>query len=327
MANEMKFKSIPANACLLSVGEITVKDNGEGAKTAPISLVARSGKPIEHWFWGKVVHDLAGMRLNKKRVAIDYCHDDKEIIGYLNHFDSASGDLVTSGALVPFKDSDRATEIIHKQRAGIPYEASINFGGDGIKVEEVAEGQVAQVNGYMLDGPAVIIREWPLRGVAICPYGADENTESTSLSENSKTFSATVASVPVPVTEPANEETHMSESVEGAAVGTEDTQAATTETSAEASPAEVAQTVEADAVETEQKPAESAEVTALKADNDRIKTELAQAQDVADKALKAKVEAEQKLAAIESGENRLSATPATTKPSGNMFARARENRK
>jgi hypothetical protein len=126
--NTKDFSNIPAKACILSVGEFALGDNGETAKTAPLSMVARSGKPIEHWFWGRVVHDLSGMKLHKSRLAVDYCHDDKEIIGYLNKFDSTSGDLVTSGALIPFKDSDRATEIIHKMKAGVPYEASINFG-------------------------------------------------------------------------------------------------------------------------------------------------------------------------------------------------------
>lgn len=200
------FSEVPAAACSLVVGEFELGDNGEGAKTAPVRLVARSGKPIEHWFWGRVVHDLAGMRVHKPRLPIDYVHDSKEIVGYLNRFDIESGDLITSGALVPFKDSDRATEILHKSRAGVPYEASINFGGDGIKVEEVPEGFVTQVNGFAFDGPGVIIREWPLRGVAICPYGADANTESAVLSGEQKKYAATVCRTP----QPAAKETDMS---------------------------------------------------------------------------------------------------------------------
>lgn len=258
--NEKNFNTIPANACLMSVGEFKLGDNGEGSKTAPISLTARSGKPIEHWFWGKVVHDLSGMRLHKSRLAIDYVHDDKEVIGYLNNFDSSSGDLVASGALVPFKDSDRATEILHKLREGVPYEASINFGGDGIKVEELPEGMVSRVNGYQLEGPAVIIREWPLRGVAVCPYGADANTESRALSNTNKTFSATVASATVPLTATPTEETAMSESVEVVAQGTETAQATEEQKTEEATETE-APAVEVPAVETvkkdeDQKPAE-----------------------------------------------------------------------
>jgi len=202
MANENRnFDSIPASACCMSLGEVEVGDNGDKAKTAPVKLTARSGKAIQHPFWGAVVHDLSGMQLHKPRIPIDYVHDDAEVIGYLNRFDISSGDLVVTGALVPFKDSDRATEIIHKCKAGVPYEASINFGGEGIKIQEILEGEVAPVNGFQFEGPGIIIREWPLRGVAICPYGADMNTSSNVLSEQNKTFSAAVVSVPKPIAE------------------------------------------------------------------------------------------------------------------------------
>lgn len=213
MSDESKnFDEIPAAACTLVVGHFELGDNGETSKTSPFKMVARSGQPIEHWFWGNVVHDLAGMHMHKSRIPIDYVHDAKEIIGYLNHFDADSGDLVASGALVPFKDSDRATEIIHKSKLGVPYEASINFGGDGIKVEDVPEGAVAQVNGYQFEGPGVIVREWPLRGVAVCPYGADMNTESAmAFSNNKQVFSASVHSVPEAQQDKG---TAMSESVE-----------------------------------------------------------------------------------------------------------------
>lgn len=189
-------KQVPASALQFSVGAFELASNGESAKSAPFRMVARSGKPIEHWFWGNVVHDLDGMRLHKNRLPIDYAHDAKEVIGYANHFESESGDLVVSGALVPFKDSDRATEIIHKQREGVPYEASINFGGDGIRLEEVRDGQSVQVNGYQFSGPGVVIREWPLRGIAICPYGADANTSTEFAAQNQFLVEITEAEMP-----------------------------------------------------------------------------------------------------------------------------------
>ena len=170
--------SVPASALRMVGGPFELGDNGEGAKSAPIRMKARTGQPVQHWFWGRVVHDMAGMRLHKDRLPIDYVHNPAEVIGYLNHFRADTDGLEVSGALVPYKDNDRASEIIHKARAGVPYEASIYFGGDGIRVEDVAQGQVAQVNGFQFAGPGIVIREWPLRGVAVCPYGADMNTRS-----------------------------------------------------------------------------------------------------------------------------------------------------
>lgn len=175
-------KHVPAAALRCVVGSFELGDNGEGAKTAPFRMVARTGNSIDHWYWGKVVHDLAGMRLHKDRLPIDYVHDDKEVIGYANRFDVESGDLEVSGALVPYRDNDRASEIVHKSREGVPYEASINFGGDGIAIEEFKPGELVNVNGREFAGPVTVIRQWPLRGIAICPYGADANT-STSFAD------------------------------------------------------------------------------------------------------------------------------------------------
>jgi len=210
--------SVPAAACRFNVGSFSLGDNGENARSAPVRIVARTGQPIEHWYWGRVVHDLAGMHLHKARLPIDYCHDVKEVIGYLNHFDIASGDLVCSGALVPYRDNDRASEIIHKAKAGVPWEASIDFGGDGIEVEEVPVGKSAEVNGITFEGPGVIIRRWPLRGVAICPYGADANTSSEFAGNSDRQIAVNVQGSPArkkrergPDQSQKNEETVMTD--------------------------------------------------------------------------------------------------------------------
>ncbi len=184
------FTQIPAEACKMHFGEVEFVDNGEGSKTAKIRLKARSGDAINHWYWGKIAHDLSGMR-HKNRIPVDYAHNDGEVLGYVNHFDVASGDLVAAGALTPWRDDDRASEVIYKMRHGVPYEASIFFGDDSMAVEEVQDGVTAQVNGREFVGPGVIIRQWSLRGIAICPYGADSQTESVALS-GGKTFSASV---------------------------------------------------------------------------------------------------------------------------------------
>jgi|TARA_A100001037_G_scaffold40607_1_gene31720 hypothetical protein len=173
----------PSNAFTLS-GECQVNfshSDGE-SNSHKVTLLARSSQPIEHWYWGNVVHDLDGMRLTKDRIPLDFNHDANEIIGYLDEFEVTKEGLVCRGELTPFKDDDRASEIIFKAKAGVPWEASIAFGGDGIKVENIAKGASAKVNGYELEGEAAVIRSWPFRGCAICPQGADENTSSSVFS-------------------------------------------------------------------------------------------------------------------------------------------------
>lgn len=221
-------REIPAKALTAPLAEMQFGDNGDGAKTAPISMVARAGTPIEHWYFGKVVHDFAGMK-HKDRIPIDYVHSEADVIGYVNKFDAASGDLRLSGALVPFKDSDRATEVIFKNRAGVPYEASIDF-RDSIVMEELQQGQAATVNGNLVEGPATIIRQWTLRGVAVCPYGADPNTSSQLA--GSETVVVTVKTEGQPM---ATEETTVVEETTEAAAA----EVAPVETESQAEPVEV----------------------------------------------------------------------------------------
>jgi hypothetical protein len=174
----MPLKTVPAKACQFAA-DLQVRVNSDDSKTAPITLVARSGEAVCHWYWGNVVHDLGGMTLAKPRIPLDYCHDDDEVIGYANKFDTSTGELVATGALIPYSPDpeDKATEIIYKAQQGVPYEASIFFDGP-LVVEEVSENATTFVNGEEMSGPITVIRQWTLRGIAVCPYGNDPNTSA-----------------------------------------------------------------------------------------------------------------------------------------------------
>ncbi len=174
----MQLKTVPAKACQFAA-ELQVRANSDESKTAPITLVARSGEAVCHWYWGNVVHDLGGMTVAKPRIPLDYCHDDDEVIGYANKFDTSTGELVATGALIPYSPDpdDKATEIIYKAQEGVPYEASILFDGP-LVVEVVSENATTFVNGEQMSGPITVIRQWTLRGIAVCPYGNDPNTSA-----------------------------------------------------------------------------------------------------------------------------------------------------
>jgi hypothetical protein len=163
-------------AALRFAADVEVGSNGESSKSAPVTIQARSKEPVDHWYWGRMVHDLAGFSAHKPKLPLDYCHNDAEVLGYVNKFDTSSGDLVASGALTPFDEKDRASEVLFKQQQGVPYEASIYFDSDNIVLEYVPQGMSAEVNGYQFEGPGVIARQWSLRGIAVCPHGYDRNT-------------------------------------------------------------------------------------------------------------------------------------------------------
>lgn len=177
--------SIPDGAlrCEIPADAVRLGDNGDSATSAPVEILARTGDPIDHWYWGRFVHDLEGMEVKRGRCTIDWRHDLDQIIGYLNRFETTTGDLVCGGAITPYRDSDRGSEFIHKSALGVPYEASIDFSGP-LTLEEVGPGDTVEVNGRTLSGPLLVIRKWTLRSVAITPQGADSDTAANQLEQS-----------------------------------------------------------------------------------------------------------------------------------------------
>jgi len=186
---------IPASAMSFDC-ELQFGDNGEDAKSSPVKMLARTFA-FNHPWWGKVEHDFDGMT-HKSRIPLDYCHDSKELVGYANKFEVDSKGLTLSGAITPYKD-DRASEIVHKAKLGVPYQSSIDFRGP-VSIEEVGEGLTAEVNGHTFTGPGTIVRKWQLRGCAVCPHGADSNSTSM-FAADSATYAVEVIPKPEPKTE------------------------------------------------------------------------------------------------------------------------------
>ena len=179
--------NFPKELELISSG-VELKDNGADAKTAPITMLARTKQKVSYPLFGGemiyIVHDFEGMS-HKNRIPIDWAHDANEVIGYINRFTIDERGLTLSGALTPFGE-DRGTEVISKYRRGVPYQASIMTSAvheDDIEV--VNEGEFAQVNGGRVEGPVFIIRNWELTGVAVVRHGADDAT-SVLMSKNRK---------------------------------------------------------------------------------------------------------------------------------------------
>ena len=240
-------KEVPRGACQFRAEISHLGDNGDGAKSAPVRLLARSSKPIEHYYWGKIAHDVSGFDLaGRERLPIDFDHDTGEAIGYVNKFEATPEGLVLSGALISTRDDDRADRVIRQSREGIPYEASINFAGEPLELEDVAEGETTQVNGYELAGPAIVARKWALRGVAVTLYGADRNTNTQVFSE-SDTVSARIFKHETEVDEMSADEVTETEAAEAVELSQTDaveaTETAPVETAADEA-AELSQTVE-----------------------------------------------------------------------------------
>lgn len=190
MATELLFEltrlseAAPVDACRLAGGPVKfAATNAEG--NTPIEMLARSPDPIDHWYWGRIVHDMAGMKMHKPVLTCDYEHYDP--IGFLDKFNAGDSGLRVAGELVPTDVAgDVTTRILQLARGGVPFEASMYFDETDLVLEYVPEGYQTSVNGTTFEGPGVVAREWWIRGVAVCSYGYDKNTQSKFTRESGR---------------------------------------------------------------------------------------------------------------------------------------------
>lgn len=180
--------TVDASACRFTENsKVQFMDGGSDDIKHPIKMAARSDQAIWHDFWGMIVHDLSGIRFMKPKIVVDYCHNDREIIGYLDKSEIADGNFNVSGFVV--RQPGRAQEVVTNGQHEVPYESSIYFDPDfGMVIEQVGEGASVEVNGFIFEGPGVVVRECVLRAVSICPHGRDPHT-STEFSQSNQPVS------------------------------------------------------------------------------------------------------------------------------------------
>ena len=143
-----------------------------------VSLVAFSGGELYHWWWGRCIFDRSGAVIAKKKIPLDYQHNPREVLGFLDTFTGEKA-LECSGYFVPFQKDDRASEILYKKEKGVPYQCSVSLGQSVFLYEYIPLGQTVTVNGEeysTADEGLIVFREYEIDGVAICLYGSDSNT-------------------------------------------------------------------------------------------------------------------------------------------------------
>lgn len=183
----------PADACRFRASaQLQFADTHDTGDLRPFRMTARSNGPIVHEYWGRIVHDFDGMELRKESCPVDYCHRADSTLGFADQFSTGENGLEVAGSLIVLQENDEADRVYKRGKAGFPYEASIDWIGPETEIEWIPEDVSTEVNGQQFEGPGYVVRKWPLRALAICPYGADSDTETKFSDTNADNVSVRV---------------------------------------------------------------------------------------------------------------------------------------
>lgn len=170
----MADNTAPVQACIFNERtEVTFAEGGGGGNN--FRILGYSGKIIKnHWYWGNMAIDLAGLKFYKKRIAVLESHFTNSRIGFTTKQEIKDAVRVEG----EFLDSENAQQMKKDIKAGFPMEASL-FCPPSI-IEHVLEGASVKVNGHVMKGPGAVFREAIVKEVSMCVFGLDTNTKSSA---------------------------------------------------------------------------------------------------------------------------------------------------
>jgi hypothetical protein len=204
-------RRVPRSALTLNGGRVEFATAGENsggspgaAEPRPVALLCRTDQPASHPYFGRIVHDMAGFSSVAERTPLDYCHDPQHVLGFAEEYDPDGEDGLTASAqVVPTgQEHDMGARVLALADKGVPFQCSISHAPGSIVMEDVPDGMSTQVNGYTFTGPGTVFRKWCVSGVALCPYGIDNQT-SAQFSDKSETVEVSYLSKePIAMSEP-----------------------------------------------------------------------------------------------------------------------------
>lgn len=146
---------------------------GDRTSLRRFSMTAYTGGAMTLAGWPHpVVVDLAGMRVAAKSRPILKDHNRSLIVGHTDSIGVQNSQLQVTG--VVSGAGPVAREIVESSLNGFPWQASL--GAVAQRVEFVAKGRTARVNGREFAGPLHIARESVLGEVSFVALGADDDT-------------------------------------------------------------------------------------------------------------------------------------------------------
>lgn len=150
---------------------------GKGDDPRRFHMVALTGKPLAHWWFGTLAIELSGIRM-KQRLPVLKDHDSDQRLGFTTSLKNEPGKgIIAEGQLMA--DSEAAKVVLADAAQGFPWQASTYL--QAHRLLRVPPGEEAKCNGQTVKGPAMIFLESTLREVTFCALGVDDDTSATPL--------------------------------------------------------------------------------------------------------------------------------------------------
>lgn len=147
---------------------------GESSEPASFSSTFYTGGALEIAGWDlPVVVDLAGLEVSNVLVA-NLDHDQTKRVGNFAVINDGRSLVANGKATAATAARD---EVVNSARAGYQWQSSLEVNPK--KVEMLAKGKTATVNGQQFEGPKYITRIGTLKGFGFVSHGADDNTTAT----------------------------------------------------------------------------------------------------------------------------------------------------
>jgi hypothetical protein len=146
--------------------------NGKPA-LAKYKMVVYTGRDMVVGGYGRVVIDLAGLRIPSGDMPAYRDHNSAKVVGH-GRVGIEGGQVVAAG-LVSGTGPD-AQEVLANARNGFPWQSSIGL--MPARVETVAAGKSVTVNDKIFSGPISVIRAGDMYEHSFVPLGADGNSSA-----------------------------------------------------------------------------------------------------------------------------------------------------
>jgi phage head maturation protease len=170
-------RKIPAYFRLTGEGPGVELSHGGDGGPRRFEMRAYTGAPVDVAAWGRVIFDLDGMRLGRKKKPILLQHDPSRIVGYSTEVERDEQGIRMAGLLS--EKTAAAREVVDLAGEGFPWQASVGLQVSAARYVANDEDPVT-VNGLSFKGGFLIQKSY-LRESSFVPVGADDDSSGAVL--------------------------------------------------------------------------------------------------------------------------------------------------